>query len=78
MFWKAAVFLGLLGIVVGIALIIGSVALIASEGVSEKVRDLGVFGLIAGIVIVLVSILATFLGIVFTMRGSKREYESKK
>lgn len=78
MFWKIAVFAGIFGIVLSIAILAFSILTIASESTDETTKDFGVGGFIFGVVLLLGSILLTGLAIIFVMRGSKREFDAQK
>lgn len=77
MFWKVVVFLSFFGILLSAVILIFSIRTLMAEKTPEAVKDLAVAGLLFGIALLLISLLAIFLGVIFVLRASKREFDAK-
>ena len=72
MFWKIVLVLGILGMLLGVAVTGVSVALpIATDGRTSW--DEALFGIIPGILILLVAFLMFVLGLIFVIKNRKKK-----
>jgi Na+/proline symporter len=77
MFWKVVVFLSFFGILLSAVILIFSIRTLTDEKAPDAIKDIAVVGLLVGIVLLLISLLFIFLGVIFILRASKREFDAK-
>ncbi len=76
MFWKIALGLGVLGVILGIIIFIVSYRAITST-TNSNTEDIALIGIILGILLTLFSILLILISIIFVLRSSKKEFDVK-
>ena len=77
MFWKIALGLGVLGMVIGIILLIVFVKMFYGAGFQSNDEDLAFGGLLIGIILLVFSFLLAALSTIFVLRNSKKEWDAK-
>lgn len=77
MFWKIALGLGVLGLVLGLILIIVFVRMFYGAGFQSNDEDLAFGGLLLGIILLVVSFLVAAVSTIFVLRSSKKEWDAK-
>jgi hypothetical protein len=76
MFWKIALFLGAFGIILGIIILIISIAVLSSS-TDEKTKDIAVGGFLFSIALIIFSFFAALIAVIFVLRASKRDFDAK-
>lgn len=77
MFWKIALGLGVLGLVISIIIIIVAVRAFYSAGFQSNTEDIAFGGLLIGIILLIGSFLLAAVSLIFVMRNSKKEWDAK-
>jgi uncharacterized BrkB/YihY/UPF0761 family membrane protein len=76
MFWKIALGLGILGVILGIIIFIVSYRTLTATN-DPNTEDIALTGIIAGILLVILSVLLALISIIFVLRSSKKEFDAK-
>lgn len=76
MFWKIALGVGVLGVIIGAVLFIISYRMLTST-VDSNTEDMGLIGVIASILLTIFSFLLIFISIIFVLRSSKKDFDAK-
>jgi hypothetical protein len=77
MFWKIALGLGVLGIVLGIIFIIIAVRAFYGAGAQSDTEDIAFGGLLMSIILLVFSFLLAAVSAIFVLRNSKKEWDAK-
>ncbi|MEP6900815.1 MAG: hypothetical protein ABJA66_03635 [Actinomycetota bacterium] len=77
MFWKIALVLGILGVILGFIIFIVSYRAINSTK-DPNTETIALIGIIASLLLTLFSFLLIFISIIFVLRNSKKEFDAKK
>lgn len=77
MFWKAALGLGIFGLVLSVIIVIVAVRAFYSAGFQSNTEDIAFGGLLIGVLLLVGSFLLAAVSAIFVMRGSKKEWDAK-
>lgn len=77
MFWKIALGFGIFGLVLATAIIIIAVRAFYAASFQSNTEDMAFGGLLAGIILLILSFLLAAISTIFVMRNSKKEFDAK-
>ncbi|HEY8563826.1 MAG TPA: hypothetical protein VIL74_25830 [Pyrinomonadaceae bacterium] len=76
MFWKIALGTGILGLVLSVIFIIVAVRAFYSS-TNSTTEDIAFGGLLLSVILLIGSFLLALVGLIFVLRGSKKEWDAK-
>lgn len=76
MFWKIALGLGILGVVIGFIILIIAFAA-KSATTDENTEEIAIVGIVIGILLTIGSFLLIIISLIFVLRASKKEFDAK-